>query len=254
MTRMLSTLLQQNYGPYGNASSTETATLPKKPPLSAYQVFVSSEKDSFGRGQKTTEVMKGIGNKWKLMNETQKAPFVTKYQQAKAVYERQLDRMNPTVLENLLGEERKKKIQKKKLKSKRNLNKTIKEQGMPTPGPQTAYVIFSKQENMKAQYQGLPVAQRGKLVGDAWKALSEREKQVYVDKWTVENAAAKKALEAWQKANPEASAAIEAARMKRKQALALDRAPKVVTPEKKKKTVASKTATTKAKTAKKTTA
>ena len=60
------------------------------------QVFVSSEKDSFGRGQKTTEVMKGIGNKWKLMNETQKAPFVTKYKQAKADYERQLDRMNPT--------------------------------------------------------------------------------------------------------------------------------------------------------------
>ena len=85
--------------------------------------------------------------------------------------------------------------------------------------------------------------------------MSEREKQVYVDKWTVENAAAQKAMAAWKKANPEASAAIEAARMKRKQALALDRPPKAVTPEKKKKkTVASKTATTKAKTAKKTTA
>ena len=44
MTRMLSTLLQQNYGPYGNASSTGTATLPKKPPMSAYQVL------SNGRG------------------------------------------------------------------------------------------------------------------------------------------------------------------------------------------------------------
>jgi len=254
MTRMLSTLLQQNYGPYGNASSTGTATLPKKPPMSAYQVFVMSEKDSFGRGRKVTEVMKGLGNKWKLMNETQKAPFVTKHQQAKDDYERQLNKMNPTVLENLLGEEREKKIQKKKLQSKRNLSKTIKEQGMPKNGARTPYVMFFSQENKKAQYQGLPVPQRGKLVGEAWKALSEREKQVYVDKWTVENAAAQKALAAWQKANPEASAAIEAARMKRKQALALDRPPKVVTPEKKEKTAASKTATTKAKTAKKTTA
>ena len=55
-----------------------------------------SEKDSFGRGRKVTEVMKGLGNKWKLMNETQKAPFVTKHQQAKDDYERQLNKMNPT--------------------------------------------------------------------------------------------------------------------------------------------------------------
>jgi len=249
MTRMLSTLLQQNYGPYGNASSTGDASLPKKPPLSPYSVFVSSEKDSFGRGVKVTEVMKGIGNKWKVMNESQKAPFVTQYRQAQDDYKRQLDRMDPTVLENLLGEERKQKIQKKKTQAKIKLNKTIKEHGMPTLGAKSPYMMFTKQENMKAQYQGLPIAQRAKQVAEAWKALSNPEKQVHVDKWTAEHAAEKKALEAWHKANPEASAAIEAARMKRKQALALDRPPKVVpkVPEKK-KTVATKAATTKAKT------
>jgi len=252
MTRMLSTLLQQNYGPYGNVSSTGAAALPKKPPASAYQAFVTSEKDSFGRGQKVTEVMKDLGNKWKLMNETQRAPFVAQCRQAKDDYKRQLDRMNPTVLENLLGEERKQKIQKKKTQAKLKLRKTIKEQGMPTLGARSPYMMFTQQENMKAQYQGLPVAQRGKLAGEAWKALSEPAKQVYVDKFTAENAAAKKALEAWHKANPEASAAIEAARMEKKQALALDKPSKVVS--EKKKTAAKKAATTKAKTAKKATA
>ena len=32
--------------------------------------------------------------------------------------------------------------------------------------------MFFKQENMKAQYQGLPVPQRGKLVGEAWKGIT----------------------------------------------------------------------------------
>merc|ERR1719193_2326050 len=136
------------------------------------------------------------------MTEAEKAPYVSQQNKALDEYNKAIARIDPKVL-TALNEARATAVKGKKVtKAKTNVNKVVKESGMPRP-PATAYLMYANEVNKSGRFSHMTVIERAKTVGALWKNMSQSEKEV----WNTKSAAARKSYTAelakWEQSNPD---------------------------------------------------
>jgi len=246
MSRLFSSLTasftapESRYQPFGTSPS--NPELPKKP-LNAWGFFVKSELTGISVGGRNDVhiAMKGLSPKWKAMTEAEKAPYVSQQNKALDEYNKAIARIDPKVL-TALNEARATAVKGKKVtKAKTNVNKVVKESGMPRP-PATAYMMYANEVNKSGRFSHMTVIERAKTVGALWKNMSQSEKEV----WNTKSAAARKSYTAelakWEQSNPDKVKAIEEAKANMKAAVKATKppAPKPAAKKNKAKKVAAK--------------
>ena len=152
--------------------------------------------------------MKGLGPKWQAMTEAEKAPYVSQHTKAMDEYNKAIAMIDPKVRKSkpvqdkpfhrrnsahckwclyteiwqitqvlkALNEARAAAIKGKKVnKAKTNVNRVVKESGMPRP-PATAYFMYANEINNSGRFSHMTVTERAKTVGALWRNMSQSEK------------------------------------------------------------------------------
>lgn len=163
--------------------------LPPPPPATAYSRFL---KEWYSKRPKSspTEIgtqSKDVAAEWHALSESEKQPYIEDYRAERVVYvkERQewFDNIDPVTLKEL----NKARTHKGK-KQIRNPNRF--------PGdrkPLTPFFLFAA-EYRRGQTEKLGVPEAGRRAGEAWRALSDTEKQHYLDRY-------KNEMDAWRARN-----------------------------------------------------
>ncbi|KAJ3042782.1 hypothetical protein HDV00_006601 [Rhizophlyctis rosea] len=160
---------------------------PPKRPWSAYLLFTQSlRKEEPGlqkKGSSVTEFSKEAARRWKQLGEVERREFEAQHSDAKAKYERAynayLEKRTPA---DILLEEQVRRLG-KTINPKKTSRKVPADIDAPKRPP-TAYLEFANEANAAKEIggqslEGLKVSERAKLIGKAWKALSEAEQSKY---------------------------------------------------------------------------
>jgi len=168
-----------------------------KRPLSAFMFFCQDNRPALKQANPNanfSELGKIMGAAWKEVSEADKKPYEAKNETDKKRYDREKANYTGGAAEGSDDEGSKKT---KKSKKEAAPKKGKKDKDAPKSAP-SAYVLFCSGERpkLKAQHPDATFGELGTLLGAAWKALSDEDKQPFVD----DHAAKKKVADAKKKA------------------------------------------------------
>jgi len=176
---------------------------PKKPAGGAFGVFMSEKRAEFMKalpGKAVSEVSKMASEKWKGLNDTQRAPYQKKYEEKKSKFEKDWAAflasggVKQKGASALRSEKRKAKDGKKK-----------KDPNAPKRPAGGGYAIFLA-ENRESITKSLPAGHKmtdvAKAGGAKWKSLSEAQKKPYIEKYDKKTVVYKAALAEYKKTLP----------------------------------------------------
>jgi high mobility group protein B2 len=153
--------------------------------LSAYMFYCKEKRPEFKKEHPKasfSELGKICGEQWKSLSDEDKKPFEKMHDDDKIRYEKEKEDAGETEDDSKQKKKRAKKVA-----------------GQPKKG-KSAFVFFGedKRKEMKEQGKTAPFAEMGKIIGDAWKALSDDEKKPYQDKAARAKEVADKAIAEWE--------------------------------------------------------
>ena len=167
------------------AEKERKAALPKKP-QSGYFMFSNEKREEFKAANpdaKVTDMAKLLGEAWGKLSDEEKAPYEAKAKEDKERYERECEEAG-IVKEPSAGEKRKaeKAEERDAAKAEKAAAKAEKDAQPKKPlGPYFIYMA-EKREEFKAANPDAKNADLGKLMGAAWKELSDEDKAPYCAK------------------------------------------------------------------------
>jgi hypothetical protein len=157
------------------AKGTKAWKDPNKPkaPTSSYMFFCSVNRSKLVTGSMSlAESGRLMGEKWAALSEKEKEKYIKMADKDRTRHEREMDKYVPPpppaelVKAGVVAAEPPKKAPKDPNRPK---------------GPTSSYMYFSKQAsaNIRAQYPDIKVPELGKMVGEQWRACSEKQKSKY---------------------------------------------------------------------------
>ncbi|KIL64950.1 hypothetical protein M378DRAFT_198176 [Amanita muscaria Koide BX008] len=164
--------------------------LPPPPPATAYSRFLKDWYSKRPKSSSPTEIgtqSKDVAAEWHALSESERQPYIEDYRAEREVYvkERQewFDNIDPVTLKEL----NKARTHKGK-KQIRNPNRFPSDRK-----PLTPFFLFAA-EYRRGQTEKLGVPEAGRRAGEAWRALSDTEKQHFLDRY-------KNEMDAWRARN-----------------------------------------------------
>jgi hypothetical protein len=164
--------LKQPFLPTTMLRRLSTVAKPKRP-ASAYLLFANSTRQQIANENpqlRTPDIAKIQGQKWKELNDNQKKPFLDAAEKDKERYAGEMKKYEATAPEDREPEKE------KTAGSRQRKNPDVK-------APLSAYIIFTqhKRKEVVAKNPLAKVPEIGKLLGDMWRKMGEKDKQQYVD-------------------------------------------------------------------------
>ncbi|GAA6009903.1 hypothetical protein JCM11491_000860 [Sporobolomyces phaffii] len=171
---------------------TTSALRPPKAPTNSWGMFlgdfINERKRSLGAGEKLgslAEVTKTAGAEYQSLDEATKAEYQRRADEQRAAYPAVLEEWKKTLTPEMIKEENAVRANRRKLGLSRKAN--LKIAGEPKR-PKTAYFLFlSEHRDQGADSDVLHgetrILEQSRLAAAAWRALSESEKKVYVDRY-----------------------------------------------------------------------
>ena len=157
---------------------------PKKQVGGAYGIFLSEKRPEYTKacaGQRASEISKMAGGAWKKLSDKQKAPYQTKYEEAKAQFDKGMAAFLEAGGEKTKGA-RALASEKRKAKS----GKKVKDANAPKKPAGGGYGVFLA-ENRATITKSLPAGHKitdvAKVAGARWKALSDAMKKPFQNKF-----------------------------------------------------------------------
>ncbi|XP_018616846.1 transcription factor A, mitochondrial [Scleropages formosus] len=171
---------------------------PPKRPKTSYMHFAEQQWPLALRQfpeAKVVDLSRKIGQKWREMTPEQKKPFIEASAASREQYNAEMERyraqLTPAQSAALKEEKREKLAKRKATRKKRELRNL----GKPKR-PRTALIIFIT-ENY-AETKGATMIAKAKTLMDAWKKLSEAEKQVYLQQAEDDKVRYRNEMKAWE--------------------------------------------------------
>mmetsp|Transcript_74110 Transcript_74110/g.90980 ORF Transcript_74110/g.90980 Transcript_74110/m.90980 type:complete len:211 (-) Transcript_74110:61-693(-) len=174
---------------------------PKKPVGGAYGQFMAEKRPEFLKacaGKRASEVSKMGGAAWKKLSESEKAPYQTKADEAKKIYEEAMKKFLDAGGEKQKGARALRTEKKKEKEGGKKKEKDPNKPKKPTGGAFGCFLNKNRAEFMKKVPKGSSVTAVSKIASAEWKALSEAKKKVYEDEYKTKKEAYEKALKAYQ--------------------------------------------------------
>merc|ERR1712187_458425 len=177
---------------------------PKKPVGGAYGVFLAEKRPEYTKacaGQKASAISTMAGAEWKKLSEAQKAPYVKKYETAKAQYDKDMEAFlaGGGVKEKGVAALRTEKRKAKDGKKKKDPNAPKR----PGGGAYGVWLAENRPKIVSSLPQGHKMTDVAKAAGEQWKALSDAAKKPYEAKYAKKQEEYEKAMEDYKKANPD---------------------------------------------------
>ena len=177
---------------------------PKKPVGGAYGVFSNDKRAEFQKacaGQQGSAVSKMAGAEWKKLTDAQKAPYQKRYEDNKAKFDKDMAAFLAAGGEKQKGARA---LRSEKAKEKEGGGKKKKDANAPKKPAGGAYGQYLA-ENRAAIVKTLPAGHKitdvAKAAGAKWKALSDKDKKPYEDKYQKKMGEYKVAIEEYKKNN-----------------------------------------------------
>jgi len=157
------------------------AVQPKKPVGGAFGVFTNEKRPEFMKacqGQPVSAVSKMAGEAWKELSDADKEPYQKKYEENKAIYEKEMAEFLASGGVKTKGAAALR-SEKKAAKAEKLAKKDLDAPKKPAGGGYGRY-LAEKRDEIKAM---LPADHKitdvAKKAGELWKALSEQDKEKY---------------------------------------------------------------------------
>jgi len=179
-------------------------TQPKKPAGGAFGVFSNEKRQEFMKlcqGQAVTAVSKLAGENWKKLSDKERVPYQTKYEAAKATFEKDMAAFLASGGVKAKGAAalRTEKRKAKEGKKKKDPNAPKK----PAGGGYGAFLAENRAKIIQSLPAGHKITDVSKAAGTQWKALSDAAKKPYEATYQKKQAAYKTAMEEYKKNNPD---------------------------------------------------
>jgi len=174
--------------------------IPKRP-VTPWINYYKSSLPEFRRkhpGAKVSDLMSKISEEWKKLPAEKKRPMEAKYEAEKVKYQSLMDKVPEEVKEQARAEKR----QKRAIASGRSAAVELKEMldqlGKPKR-PLTSYMLFSveRRARMTASERQKAPADVVRMLGAEWKAMSDAQKQPFLDKYGKIKNEHDRAMERW---------------------------------------------------------
>ena len=169
------------------------AEQPKKPAGGAFGRFLSEKRQEFMKecAGKITEVAKLASVRFKAISESERAGYQTKYEQAKAKYEKDMEAFTAAG-----GVKKDRKRKGKAGKAGKKSQKDPQAPKRPAGGGFGCFLAENRPAFAKA-CEGKSVTAVSKLAGNKWKALNETEKKPFEKEYAQKKAAYEEAMKSY---------------------------------------------------------
>lgn len=172
------------------------ATLPKKP-VTPWVTFWTNNLPAYKKNNPSLtqqEIMKKLGQDWKMVPEAKKSTMMIGYEKEKAKWAKQKEAL-PENDKEAAAKERKAKSIARQIKTVEGELKAMMEL-MPKPKkPISSYLIFL--EKRRKELPSLSAVDQMKQMGNEWKALSDKDKADFENKASQLKVAYEKSLTMW---------------------------------------------------------
>jgi len=182
---------------------------PKKPVGGGYGVFLAEKRPEFQKacantaGKTACAITQMAGEAWKKMSDSQKAPYLKKYDEAKVQFDKDMETFLAKGGEVTKGARA---LRSEKRKAKDGTLKKKKDENAPKKPAGGGFGVFLAENRAKIT-QSLPAGHKctdvTKAAGEQWKALSEAQKKPYNNKFLTKMEEYKVAFAEYQKNLPE---------------------------------------------------
>ena len=171
---------------------------PKKPACGAFGQFMNEKRAEFAQqlqGKPVSEVYKFGGSTWKAMSEADKAPYQTKYEDAKAKYAKDFAAFIAAGGVKTKGTMALR-AEKRKARAAKQAKKDPLKPKEPVGGAHSCFVTKHRTASTK-ECQGQLVTVVAKLASAKWKALSEAERAPFQEEYVTKRKAYFEAMKSY---------------------------------------------------------